>query len=129
MSEGFSITCGMCGKSTDLDAATKNLPLAHFRCVHCQREFRRVHQPAQRLLSGFVMPGHIVIEEIRQDEKLKWHLFDGTRLTAPPLRKTFIVHRNGTVCPFSGSLNTYEEIQAHMCPGDKWALIPEGICN
>jgi hypothetical protein len=129
MSAGFAITCGMCGQSTDLDTATKGLPMDHFRCAHCKRQFRRAHQPPQRLLSGFVMPGHIVIEEIRPDEPLTWRLYDGSRLTAPPLGKFFLVQRNGWVCPFSSFLTTYEKIPAHIAPGDKWALIQEAPCN
>jgi hypothetical protein len=75
------------------------------------------------------MPGHIVIEEIRPDEPLTWRLYDGSRLTAPPLGKFFLVQRNGWVCPFSSFLTTYEKIPAHIAPGDKWALIQEAPCN
>lgn len=126
MSEGFSITCGMCGQSTDLDAATKNLPMDHFRCVHCKREFRRVHQPAQRLLSGFVMPGHIRIEVVGDSADLNWRLYDGSKLSAPPLGRTLMIHREGTTGPFLRLFQHALDIHTQMIPGDKWALTPEG---
>ena len=83
-------------------------------------------QPPQRLLSGFVMPGHIRIEVVGDSASLKWRLYDGTHLNRPPLGRTLMIHREGAPGPFLRLLQHPSDIHTQLIPGDKWALTPEG---
>ena len=60
----IGFTCGFCGKSTEFGQATLNQPPCQFSCGHCGRTVRLVYGLPKVLLSGFILPGEITVQEV-----------------------------------------------------------------